>query len=139
ASLAGNPFVTSTNVTVPWYGTRGWYTIQGSPDLINWINLGSAVAATDYSWSATVTNPFGLSGNFRLSQANSYAGQGNCGSCHGDKYLSWSGTAHASALSVLGANSSNTRCLQCHTVGFGQPTGYTNQALTPYLANVGCE
>jgi hypothetical protein len=98
-----------------------------------------------------VTNPFGVSASFRLSQANGYSGQGNCGSCHGDKYTAWTGTRHAVAITEhLNPDGSfkpghSISCLPCHTVGYGQPTGYvydTNAGAANYsspLANVGCE
>ena len=129
---------TSTNCTLGWYGMMGWYTIQGSTDAVNWSALAS-IESADFSWSGTVTNPPGPSGFFRLFQTNSYAGQGNCGGCHGDKYTPWTQTAHASALSVLQSigQGNNASCLPCHTVGFNQPTGYTNGYTA--LANVGCE
>jgi PKD repeat protein len=139
AAYAGTPTVTASNVTLPWYGTMGWYTVQGSPDMVNWTNLGSAVPATDFRGSATVPNPFGPTASFRLSQANNYAGQGNCSGCHGDKYQPWSLTAHANAYSLVASMPTTYGCLKCHTVGYGQPTGYTDQTTTPNLANVGCE
>ena len=136
---------TSTNATLSWYGTRGWYGVQGSADMVNWTNLTSTEAAA-YSWSVTVTNPFGAGAFFRLSQTNSFAGSGQCGSCHGDKYTGWIGTAHGTAIKeilnpdgtfVAGRSAS---CLPCHTVGMGQATGYTYDTnYNNMLVNVGCE
>src|SRR6516165_7465663 len=59
--------VTSTNCTLGWYGTMGWYTVQGSPDGNTWDNLLS-VPASDFSWQATVANPYTNAAYFRLSQ-----------------------------------------------------------------------
>ncbi len=134
---------TSTNCTLSWYGMQGWYTVQATTNILTgpWNSL-ATVAATDFAWQTTVTNPDQVNSySFRLSQANSYVGQAACSGCHADKYNPWSQTAHASALSALTSigMGNNPSCLLCHTVGYGQPTGYTNQTLTPNLANVGCE
>ena len=142
--------VTSTNCTLGWYGTMGWYTVQGSPDGNTWTNL-TSVPASDFAWQATVPNPFAGAAYFRLSQANSFVGQGNCSGCHGDKYTPWTKTAHGTAIKeILNPDGSfqpfrNASCLPCHTVGNNQPTGYaydTNGGAANYtspLANVGCE
>jgi PKD repeat protein len=142
--------VSSTNCTLGWYGTMGWYTVQGSPDGNTWTNL-TSVPASDFAWQATVANPFSGAAYFRLSQANSFVGQGNCSGCHGDKYAPWTKTAHGTAINaILNPDGSfqpfrNASCLPCHTVGNNQPTGYaydTNGGAANYtspLANVGCE
>ena len=145
ASIIGAPVITDTNVTLSWYGMQGWYAIEGSTDGITWSQLGNSVAATTHASSATVTNPLGVSGMFRLRQANAYTGSGDCSGCHGDTYNKYATTAHATAINeILNPDGSfkpfrNASCLPCHTVGMGQSTGYTNQILTPQLANVGCE
>lgn len=142
--------ITATNATLCWYGMQGWYSVQGSTDLVTWAQLGNTVAATDFGSLYTVTNPMGLSGNFRLAITNSYSGQGNCSGCHGAIYTPWSQTAHASAVGAIlksdgsfTSSHANSSCLLCHTVGYGQPTGYvytTNSAsYSSPLANVGCE
>ena len=131
----------SNDTTVCWYGMQGWYKVEMSTDLgITWTNVG-LTAASDFAWCLTVDNGGNTGASFRLNQTNSYASSGACAGCHGDKYGEWNGTEHAHALSVLqnigqGANAS---CIPCHTVGFGQPTGYVDQLSTPQLANVGCE
>ena len=148
-ALIGTPVQTSSNWTIGWYGMRGWSTIQGSTNLVNWVNL-TTVEATNYAWTATVANTLGAAENFRLNQNNSYAGQAQCSGCHVDKYTGWAQTPHSTAITVL-LNPNGTflsshdspSCLVCHTVGDGQPTGYvyaTNSAsYTSGLANVGCE
>ena len=142
ASVITGQTVTATNATLSWYGLQGWYSIEAATSPAGpWSSIAS-VAASDFAWSQTVTNPDPTNSYFfRLNQANGFAGSGDCGSCHGDKFTTWSQTAHGSALSTLAAvhMDNNPACIVCHTVGFGQPTGYTNQTLTPHLANVGCE
>lgn len=137
------PIVTSTNCTLSWYGTEGWYTILGATGMSGPWNPITSVEATAYSWSTTLPIP-DTSNNyafFQLSQANSYAGATACGGCHGAEYTPWTATAHANAYNALVAAgmNNNSECLQCHTTGFGQPTGFTNITLTPNLAGVGCE
>ena len=131
-----------TNTTVSWYGMQGWYSIEATTNILTgpWISLAN-VAASDFAWSKTVANPDPTNNySFRLSQSNSFAGSGYCSGCHGDKIATWTQTDHASALSLLTSigMGNNASCLPCHTVGFGQPTGYTG-ATTAHLANVGCE
>lgn len=129
--------ITSTNATLRSYGMMGWYSVQSSPDLVTWTQVGSTVAATDFPWTFTVTNALGLSGNFRLAVNNSYAGQGACSGCHGDKYTDYLTTKHSAAYSSPSA--STNFALVCRTVGYGQPTGFVDATTTPNLENVGCE
>ncbi len=132
--------VTSTNCTLGGDGMMGWYSVQGSSDMVNWSSL-ATIQATDFAQSSTVTN---LGGNsfFRLYQTNSFVGQGYCSSCHGDKYSPWSRTAHAGAYNTLlsavpPSVAFGAGCIVCHSVGYGQPTGFTNGYTA--LQNVGCE
>lgn len=71
----------------------------------------------------------------------SYVGAAVCQTCHRSEHASWTTTKHSVALSVLqeAGQGENANCLPCHTVGFGQDTGYTSEADTPQLANVQCE
>lgn len=134
-----------TNTTVCWYGMQGWYTIEATTNVTTgpWIPAGR-VAASDFSWCATVANPDPTNSySFRLNQANAYAGSGACAGCHGAKFSQWTGTVHSHALADLHAVGlppvvENT-CRVCHTVGKGQPTGFTDTTNTPYLTDVGCE
>ena len=134
---AGSP----TNCTLNWYGMRGWYTVLAGTGLGGITNPVASVEATDFAGNANlpIPNTSNSYSFFTLSLTNYYAGQGNCSGCHGDKYTPWSQTAHASALSALQniGMGNNASCLPCHTVGFNQPTGYTNGYTA--LANVGCE
>jgi len=74
-------------------------------------------------------------------EENSFVGSEVCRLCHEDIYHNWRETKHAHALEtlVLKKQSTNSECLRCHTVGFGEKTGYTQQEQQPYLAAVGCE
>jgi len=148
-ALISTPVQTSSNWSIGWYGMKGWSTVQGSTDLVNWVNLNN-VEATNFSWTTTISNSLGGSANFRLVQNNSYVGQSGCSGCHADKYNGWANTPHSYAITALlnpdgsfTSSHASSSCLQCHTVGDGQPTGYTytsnSASYTSPLANVGCE
>jgi len=140
-STVYSPVSSPTNCTLSWYGMRGWYTVLGgsTASLSAITNPIGSVEATEFAWTTTVPTTNSSSSFITLSLTNYYSGQGYCSGCHGDKYTPWTGTAHASALASLAAigQNNNPTCLQCHTVGFNQPTGYTNGYAG--LANVGCE
>ncbi|MDZ7363093.1 MAG: multiheme c-type cytochrome [candidate division KSB1 bacterium] len=72
---------------------------------------------------------------------NFFVGSEVCRLCHEETYNNWRETKHARALETLAAKqqATNSECLPCHTVGFGEPTGYTIKENQPYLAAVGCE
>jgi len=72
---------------------------------------------------------------------NSFVGSEVCRLCHEDIYNKWHETKHAHALETLVTKkqSTNPECLRCHTVGFGEQSGYTVQENQPYLGAVGCE
>jgi len=142
-AVQNNPVITSTNCTLSWYGMEGWYTILGATNMGGPWNPLSSVEATAYAWQATLPIP-DTSNNysfFQLSQANSYAGATACGGCHGAQYTPWKATPHAGAYNTLASigENNNSECILCHTVGFNQPTGFTNATLTPNLEGVGCE
>ncbi len=69
-----------------------------------------------------------------------YVGATACGACHTNMHADWSGTLHAEAWNNLpGFAQTNAGCLPCHTVGFGEISGYVDQTDTPQLAGVQCE
>jgi hypothetical protein len=72
---------------------------------------------------------------------NSFVGSEVCRLCHEDIYNKWRETKHAYALEtlVIKKQAANSECLPCHTVGFGEQTGYTVAENQPYLGAVGCE
>jgi len=135
---------TSSNATFCWYGMQGLYQVEASTNAVlgPWAPAGGVAVASDFAWCQTVPNPDPTNAYFfRLNQSNYYGSANSCGGCHSSKYSEWSFTAHATALNTL-ANvhqDSNPACLPCHTVGYGQPTGYTSRAATPHLTDVGCE
>ena len=78
-----------------------------------------------------------VSGARSLKTDKVFLGNKFCGKCHPAEYESWKTTPHATAFEVL--KSDETRCLPCHTTGFGYPTGYWNETFTPKMAGIGCE
>lgn len=81
---------------------------------------------------------------FRVDAGNGYLGNAACASCHKAIYEKWSTLSHAKALHTLevtknGINAKRPDCLKCHTVGFGQPTGFSVKEYNRSLGGVGCE
>ncbi|MBI4717077.1 MAG: hypothetical protein HY763_04675 [Planctomycetes bacterium] len=70
-----------------------------------------------------------------------FVGAAVCAQCHPTPHAEWSETLHAEALTTLEGigQGSNTNCLPCHTVGFGQEGGFVDRATTDALAGVQCE
>jgi len=70
-----------------------------------------------------------------------YVGVAYCLSCHTAQHTPWVGTKHAAAFNTLIASGdqNNPLCFPCHTVGYGEPSGFVSAAATPQLANVQCE
>ncbi|MEE2679332.1 MAG: multiheme c-type cytochrome [Myxococcota bacterium] len=76
-----------------------------------------------------------------LLNTRGYSGNETCGVCHEMEYETWKFTTHASAYDTLvkhGAEN-NGECVSCHVVGYDQPGGFVDPALTPQLEDVGCE
>jgi hypothetical protein len=142
-----HPWITSltlqgTNTTLTWYGLAGSYNLQMTPSLIPalWTNVATPLVST-YANSLTMANLPGSQNFFRLNPINNYVGSGTCGRCHPDTRAEWQQTGHASAYNALiGLPPSVVKnCLFCHTVGYGQPTGFVDVTNTPNLTGVGCE
>ncbi len=77
----------------------------------------------------------------RQEPAPLYAGADKCALCHFYTHDDWTTSRHANALESLKkiGMDKNPSCLPCHTVGFGTPNGYKDEATTPQLAGVQCE
>ncbi|UCE60581.1 MAG: hypothetical protein JSU63_02290 [Phycisphaerales bacterium] len=70
-----------------------------------------------------------------------YIGAANCTECHLENHAAWSTTIHATAFSTIvsSGDGDNPLCFPCHAVGYGLPSGFVSQTVTPELANVQCE
>jgi hypothetical protein len=70
-----------------------------------------------------------------------YVGTEKCISCHQTAAAIWKTSAHARAFATLlthGADA-DPKCIGCHTVGFGEISGYSREFGATKLVNVGCE
>ncbi len=78
-----------------------------------------------------------------------YLGSESCMTCHESAYASWKETRHGKAWKTLETVANGDRydwdttrypdCVKCHSVGYGQKSGFINPEKTPGLAAVGCE
>ena len=71
-----------------------------------------------------------------------YVGATNCAACHVDQHTPWIGTIHyytAFDTLVASGDEGNELCFPCHSVGYGQPSGFINLETTPHLADIQCE
>ncbi len=132
---------TRTNVTIGWYGLKGGYHLEAAATPgSGWLEVSNAFAA-DFSSTLTLSGAAAGQQFFRLRTDNAYVGSRGCSSCHWDKYNDWSATPHAAAWDSIASLPPQVQssCIACHSAGYGQPTGFTNMDVTPYLAGVGCE
>lgn len=70
-----------------------------------------------------------------------FAGAQVCQGCHAGEHDTWSASKHARAFEALEAVNKgfDPYCVVCHVVGFGQPGGYADFAVTGHLQGVQCE
>lgn len=70
-----------------------------------------------------------------------YVGTHQCLGCHPGAAAVWKKSAHARAFGPLLERRADAdpKCIGCHTVGFGTPTGYRREFGTNKLVQVGCE
>ena len=70
-----------------------------------------------------------------------YTGTEKCVACHQAAGAVWAASGHARAFATLinvGADA-DPKCIGCHTVGFGDASGYRRALGGSALVNVGCE
>ncbi len=78
---------------------------------------------------------------------HTYVGNAKCKMCHkgeakGMIWEKWLETKHAKSMASLNAEKGETKdpkCLKCHVIGFGEPSGFDPAAPNEELAYVGCE
>jgi hypothetical protein len=70
-----------------------------------------------------------------------YTGVKRCSSCHFKQYVSWKKTKHAKEAweSVTAKYRSSAECIVCHTTGYGEPTGFKDEASSSNLTGTTCE
>jgi Cytochrome c554 and c-prime len=152
--LSPYPVITSVTktqelVTVQWFGIQGPFELLHSmgANTNSWEQIGSPT----FGSQLTVRSPGDL-GFFRVLSGRpvstaqtggtmNYVGASVCADCHQDTHQEWNATGHARALESLKAvnQQNNAACLVCHTVGYGTPLGFKDEATTPQLAGVQCE
>lgn len=131
--------VASNRVQITWDGPSGLYQLRGRPAVAGgtWQPVGAPTAARTLEIPANATQAY-----FRVvGPAPYYAGAQACAECHSGIHTSELATRHAHAFDTLKklGQATNATCLPCHTVGYGLPTGFTSEALTPRLRGVQCE
>jgi hypothetical protein len=132
------PSFTNGTATVEWFGIVGPFELEakGGLDDETWSSVGATT-------SRSATLPMNEASAFlrvKAPDAN-FVGAQQCALCHVTAHAKWSETAHARAFDTLKAIGmhENSRCLQCHTVGYGQANGFNNEAEDMALAGVQCE
>lgn len=70
-----------------------------------------------------------------------YVGTAQCVSCHKSAAAVWESSPHAHAFATLTARQADAdpKCIGCHTVGFGDTSGYRREFGASKLVDVGCE
>jgi hypothetical protein len=70
-----------------------------------------------------------------------YVGSAGCVVCHPSAAFVWAKSGHAHAFATLQKRQADAdpKCIACHTVGFGTPTGYRREFGAGKLVHVGCE
>lgn len=132
---------TTNGVMVTWDGPPGYYQLFQQLGIATpWQPVGGR---TNLNRRAEVPADQAQSFFRVLGPSPQYAGSRACAECHPNVHENVAATAHTHALESLGSQATNPRCLPCHTVGFGLPTGYvipgTTKHDTPHLAGVQCE
>lgn len=131
---------TQQTAIVRWEGPYGPFQIQRSATAVplDWQNVGEP---TGGQWQTLTAD--GEMGLLRVQGRTTprYEGAEMCSVCHATRHGEWMDTAHAGALKTLEEikQDKNSYCLPCHTVGYGQPSGFVDAASTPGLAGVQCE
>lgn len=72
---------------------------------------------------------------------SSYISGKKCKSCHAKIFTSQAETSHAKSFDILVdlGEDKNTKCIPCHTTGYGKPGGFTDAQATADLAGITCQ
>lgn len=70
-----------------------------------------------------------------------YVGSASCQTCHPKSHDIWEKSGHAHAFKTLKdiGSDADPHCISCHTVGFGDESGYRRPLGGESLVDVGCE
>ncbi len=90
-----------------------------------------------------------LAGQRPTANGAEYIGSASCAGCHVEAFQVWEKSKHAHAWTTLEEAEATGRyewpvthypdCVACHTVGYGEVSGFTSPEATPLLRGVGCE
>jgi hypothetical protein len=70
----------------------------------------------------------------------SYVGSKRCASCHFQEFMKWRKDKHSKTFDLLPAKyQADPKCIQCHSTGYGAPSGFKDIKSTPSLAGTTCE
>ncbi|HOW65668.1 MAG TPA: multiheme c-type cytochrome [Candidatus Paceibacterota bacterium] len=140
--VSGSPVITNVvpqgqQCTVHWKGYAGPYQLYKTHALDSgeWQKAGLPVIGSSVTVPADATSFFRVAGTPPV-----FGAAVSCGDCHKNLYPTWTNTTHAHALETLKGigQGTNPRCLTCHTVGYGFPSGFTSETATPFYAGVQC-
>src|ERR1035441_6159715 len=142
--LTGMTRPTNGQSVITWDGTpgsAGYYQLFQKHLITDpsWLAVGPATSLLQATISTASSSAF-----FRVSGPPPvYAGSTACAECHQGTVNTVIHTAHVGAYTnaqfVELGGQTNGACLVCHTVGYGVPTGFTNNPVRPQLAGVQCE
>jgi len=89
---------------------------------------------------------FCLTAHAQTPAENDYVGSASCQPCHEEQYESFQTYARKShsfesvQKMAKGLTPEEIKdCYSCHTTGYGEPSGFVSEQLTPELKNAGCE
>jgi hypothetical protein len=125
------------HVLLQWIGWGGPYRVQQASEPGTWSAAGGPTMEESLIAPANGASLF-----FRVEGPRPvYLSASTCVACHATAHQGWMTTAHATALETLKriGQAANPQCLPCHTVGYGMPGGFVDEASTPLLAGVQCE
>ena len=70
-----------------------------------------------------------------------YVGMEKCKECHSEHVETYSDWKYSKNFRILELREMehDSRCLPCHTTGYGQPGGFVSVEETPHMKNIQCE
>ncbi len=73
-------------------------------------------------------------------EGQEYLGTKRCAPCHFEHFMSWKKDKHAKTFELLTKKyEKDEKCLECHSTGYGEATGFKDIKSTPTLAGTTCE
>jgi hypothetical protein len=112
------------------------------PGLVSTIVGGFVFVATGPAWSQPgAGQPAAAAEQEPAPPADQqYTGVKQCASCHFEQFMKWKSTKHAMTFDLLPAQyQTDNKCHECHTTGFGAPTGFKTAAASADLKGTTCE